>query len=146
MSERIWLKNYPPGVPADIDPGQYNSLAELIAEALAQHADHKAYVLMDHALTYRDVDQMAAAFAAFHRYPQELINVPVARQPDLASVPAIAARMAAIERELGDDGRLLLRYSGTEPKCRVMIESADAERTHRLCRELADLVRRELGA
>lgn len=88
---------------------------------------------------------LSRAFAAFHRYPQELINVPVARKPELATVPAIAAKAAEVERLLGGDGRLLLRYSGTEAKCRVMIEAADAALTKRLCRELADVVAAELG-
>lgn len=87
----------------------------------------------------------SAAFAAFHRYPQELVNVPVLRKPALESVPAIAAKKAEIERQLAGDGRLLLRYSGTEPKCRVMIEAADAATTRRLCHELAEVVRAELG-
>jgi phosphoglucosamine mutase len=89
---------------------------------------------------------MSAAFAAFHRFPQQLVNVKVARKPPLDSVPAIAAKAAAIERELGVDGRLLLRYSGTEPKCRVMIEAKDLATCQRLCRELADVVAQELGA
>ncbi len=89
---------------------------------------------------------MAKAFAAFHRFPQQLISVPVARKPNLDSVPAIAAKAAEVERLLGNDGRLLLRYSGTESKCRVMIEAADAALTARLCRELADLVAAELGS
>jgi phosphoglucosamine mutase len=89
---------------------------------------------------------MSEAFAAFHRFPQELINVRVARKPSLDSVPAIAAKAAEVERILGTDGRLLLRYSGTEPKCRVMIEAADAAVCKRLCQELADVVTRELGA
>lgn len=88
---------------------------------------------------------LAARFAGFRRYPQQLVNVPVARKPDLATVPAIAQKAAEIERALGDDGRLLLRYSGTEPKCRVMIEAADATVCERLCRELADVVRAELS-
>ncbi|MBM4063350.1 MAG: phosphoglucosamine mutase [Planctomycetes bacterium] len=88
---------------------------------------------------------MAAMFAAFHRYPQQLVNVPVLRKPQLETVPAIAAKVAEVERRLGGDGRLLLRYSGTEPKCRVMIEAADAALTARLCRELADVVAAELG-
>mgnify|MGYP001457214343 CR=1 FL=1 len=88
---------------------------------------------------------LAARFAGFRRYPQQLVNVPVARKPDLATVPAIAAKAAEIERALGDDGRLLLRYSGTEPKCRVMIEASDAAVCERLCRELADVVRAELA-
>ncbi len=88
---------------------------------------------------------MSAAFASFQRFPQRLVNVPVARKPALETVPAIVAKVAEIERTLGDDGRLLLRYSGTEPKCRVMIEAADAALTARLCDELADVVRAELG-
>jgi phosphoglucosamine mutase len=89
---------------------------------------------------------MSRAFAAFERYPQQLLNVPVATKPDLRSVPRIAAKVADVERLLGEDGRLLLRYSGTEPKCRVMIEARDAALTQRLCQELADVVRAELGS
>lgn len=88
----------------------------------------------------------AAAFAGFRRYPQELRNVVVAKKPPLETVPAIVAKVAEVERELGNDGRLLLRYSGTEPKCRVMIEAGNAELCQRLCRELADVVAAELGA
>ncbi len=88
----------------------------------------------------------AKAFAAFSRFPQELINIQVAQKPPLDSVPAIAAKVAEVERALGSDGRLLLRYSGTESKCRVMIEAADGALCSRLCRELADIVARELGA
>lgn len=89
---------------------------------------------------------MSAAFAAFHRFPQQLINVRVHSKPPLDGVPAIAAKVAEVERALGADGRLLLRYSGTEPKCRVMIEAADEHVCRRLCGELADVVARELGA
>lgn len=89
---------------------------------------------------------ISAAFAAFQRYPQELVNVRVARKPELASVPAIAAAADAVRAELGDDGRLLLRYSGTESLCRVMVEGPEAATVHRLCHGLADVVGRELGA
>ena len=88
---------------------------------------------------------VATAFPAFVRFPQQLVNVPVARKPRLEDVPAIAAKAAEIERALGQDGRLLLRYSGTEPKCRVMVEAADAAACERFCRELAEVVARELG-
>ena len=88
---------------------------------------------------------LAAAFASFRRFPQKLINVPVSKKPKFAEVPALAARMAEVERILGNDGRLLLRYSGTEPLCRVMIEAADGALVERLCRELADLVAELLG-
>lgn len=91
-------------------------------------------------------DGIAALFAAFHRFPQQLVNVRVARKPDLATVPAIAAKVADVERRLGGDGRLVLRYSGTEPKCRVMVESPDAETCARLCDELAAVIAAELSA
>lgn len=89
---------------------------------------------------------VSAAFAAFQRFPQKLVNVPVARKPRFEDVPAIAQKAQEVERTLGQDGRLLLRYSGTEPKCRVMIEAADPALCDRLCRELAEVVARELGA
>ena len=89
---------------------------------------------------------MATAFAAFERFPQRLINIAVRAKPDLTTLPAVATKVAAIEQELGEQGRLLLRYSGTEPKCRVMVEAADAEQCDRLCRELADLITAEIGA
>lgn len=87
----------------------------------------------------------AQAFASFRRFPQKLVNVPVARKPKFEDVPALAAKARAIEQQLGAEGRLLLRYSGTEPLCRVMIEAADGQVVEQLCRELAEVVRSELG-
>ncbi|MEO6185224.1 MAG: AMP-binding protein [Steroidobacteraceae bacterium] len=63
--ERIWLKSYPPGVPHDIDATQFPSLVALAEEALVRHAGHTAYVLMDHGITYREVDSLSATFAAW---------------------------------------------------------------------------------
>jgi long-chain acyl-CoA synthetase len=63
--ERIWLKSYPPGVPAEIDPSQLRSLKELVENTCAAHADRIAFVQMDAALTYRQVDELSRAFAAW---------------------------------------------------------------------------------
>lgn len=63
--ERIWLKQYPPGVPADIDTSRYSSLVELLEESFAKFADRKAFICMDKAITYRDLDQMSLALAAY---------------------------------------------------------------------------------
>jgi long-chain acyl-CoA synthetase len=63
--ERIWLKSYPPGMPSDINADQFPSLVAMAEESLTRHASHKAYVLMDHAITYRDVDRLSAAFATW---------------------------------------------------------------------------------
>jgi len=63
--ERFWLKQYPPGVAHDINAGEFASLAAMIDVCLARFADLPAYVQMDHRLTYRQVDEMSAAFAAW---------------------------------------------------------------------------------
>jgi long-chain acyl-CoA synthetase len=63
--ERIWLKQYPTGVPADIDTSQYGSLVELLEESFAKFADRKAFICMDKSISYRDLDEMSQAFAAF---------------------------------------------------------------------------------
>ncbi|HEU0199238.1 MAG TPA: AMP-binding protein, partial [Burkholderiaceae bacterium] len=63
--ERFWLKEYPPGVPADIDPGQYKSLVHLLDEAFRKYADRQAYVCMGATLTYRQLDEQSAAIGAW---------------------------------------------------------------------------------
>jgi long-chain acyl-CoA synthetase len=63
--ERIWLKQYAPGVPADIDTSQYASLVALLEESFAKFADRKAFICMDKAITYRDLDEMSLALAAY---------------------------------------------------------------------------------
>ena len=62
-------------------------------------------------------------------YPQVLINVRVERKVDLSTVPEVAAVMAAVESRLAGHGRLLIRYSGTEPLLRVMLEGQDQRRS-----------------
>ena len=56
------------------------------------------------------------------RFPQVLLNVPVTAKPDFESVPRLAAAVARAEAALGDRGRVLVRYSGTEPLLRIMVE------------------------
>src|SRR3954466_865502 len=63
--ERIWLKQYPPGVPADIEPTQYASLVELLEESFTKFADRKAFICMDKSISYRDLDQMSVALGAY---------------------------------------------------------------------------------
>jgi long-chain acyl-CoA synthetase len=63
--ERIWLKQYPPGVPADIDTSQYTSLVALLEESFAKFADRKAFICMDKSISYRDLDEMSQALAAY---------------------------------------------------------------------------------
>ncbi|AYM78728.1 long-chain-fatty-acid--CoA ligase [Janthinobacterium sp. HH103] len=63
--EKIWLKSYPPGVPADIDPDQYRSLVHLLEEAFQKYADRNAYVCMDKFLTYAELDTYSRQLGAF---------------------------------------------------------------------------------
>jgi len=78
-------------------------------------------------------------------HPQVLINVDVARKPGLESVPPIAAAIASAEKTLGDHGRVLVRYSGTQNKCRVMVEGPSKDLTETLCRRIAEEVGKALG-
>ena len=63
--ERFWLKNYPDGVPADIDPEQFPSLIEMFEESFAKFGDRKAAICMDKAITYGELDAMSAAIGAY---------------------------------------------------------------------------------
>ena len=89
---------------------------------------------------------MSEAFAAFRRFPQKLVNVKVREKPELSSVQAIADKQRELEEQLGQDGRLLLRYSGTENLARVMVEGPNRETIEQMAREIADSLERLIGA
>jgi phosphoglucosamine mutase len=78
-------------------------------------------------------------------FPQKLINVDVSRKPEVSSVPEIVAAIERVEAELEGKGRVLVRYSGTQNMCRVMVEGPTAELTERYAREVADIVAAALG-
>jgi long-chain acyl-CoA synthetase len=63
--DKIWLKSYPPGVPAEIDPSQYRSLVHLLEEAFQKFAQRNAYVCMDKFLTYAELDAYSKKLAAW---------------------------------------------------------------------------------
>ena len=92
--------------------------------------------------TGRPLSELARHYSPF---PQVLVNVPVSRKPSLDEVPVVLERVREIEEELGEDGRVLLRYSGTEPLARVMVEGPDEETIRERARSLADLVVSALG-
>ena len=83
--------------------------------------------------------------AGFRRFPQVLRNVAVQEKLPLENVPGLADAVASVERELGSSGRVLLRYSGTEPLARVMIEGPDQGRIEDLCDRIARVLEAELG-
>ncbi|UGQ46046.1 long-chain-fatty-acid--CoA ligase [Massilia endophytica] len=63
--DKIWLKSYPPGVPADIDPNQYRSLVHLLEESFQKYADRNAFVCMDKFLSYRELDEHSRRMGAW---------------------------------------------------------------------------------
>lgn len=79
-------------------------------------------------------------------YPQVLVNVTVAKKVELDKIPAMKEVMERATRELGEKGRLLVRYSGTEPLARVMVEGENQELVDKLCHEIAAILKKELGA
>jgi phosphoglucosamine mutase len=84
---------------------------------------------------------LAELAAGMSRFPQVLLNVPVARRYDPAGVPAISSLLARLEAQLGERGRIVLRPSGTEALIRVMVEARE-ESVARSCAErLAEAVR-----
>lgn len=94
----------------------------------------------------RQSGQSASSLAnAFTEAPQELLNVKVSRKPDLDQIPAVSEAVAEAEAKLDARGRVLVRYSGTEPICRVMVEGPDPVTVHEIAGNLAALIQRELG-
>lgn len=92
--------------------------------------------------TGRELGDLAAQLVT---YPQVLVNVRVRQKTDLRSVPAIADAMDRIESRLAGHGRLLVRYSGTEPLLRVMIEGKNQQEIHSWADEIASTVKQHLG-
>jgi phosphoglucosamine mutase len=71
------------------------------------------------------------------RYPQVLVNIKVGAKRPIDALPTVAELIARCEKELGNDGRVLVRYSGTEPKARVMVEGPDEARIQLYANEIA---------
>jgi len=78
-------------------------------------------------------------------FPQVLINVPVKSRPELESIPEIAAAIREAEARLGDQGRVLVRYSGTQHICRIMAEGPTQEETENICRTIAAVIDNSLN-
>jgi phosphoglucosamine mutase len=78
-------------------------------------------------------------------FPQSLINVEVKRKPDISTVPELVEVIRRAETELGDQGRVLVRYSGTQNVCRVMVEGPTDDATEKHCKVIAEAVKKSLG-
>ena len=90
----------------------------------------------------RPISELARVF---ERVPQHLANVPVAKKPPLETLESVTASIAKIEKELDGKGRVLVRYSGTENKARVMVEGPDMEKTKRYAQDIAAALKKAIG-
>jgi phosphoglucosamine mutase len=95
------------------------------------------------AATGRELGDLAAELTSF---PQVLMNVRVAQRVDLQSIPEVAAVMSTVESRLAGHGRLLVRYSGTEPLLRVLLEGRDETEIRRWGQEIIDAVAEHVGS
>jgi len=80
------------------------------------------------------------------KYPQCLVNVKVKDRVNLDELDSVKRLKIEVEQELGGQGRVLLRSSGTEPLVRVMVEGVDGDKVHRLANKLAECVMESLGS
>ncbi|MFC1886996.1 phosphoglucosamine mutase [Thermodesulfobacteriota bacterium] len=78
-------------------------------------------------------------------FPQVLMNVEVDKKPDIGTVPEVMRAIGRVESELGKKGRVLVRYSGTQPLCRVMVEGPEMEKTKEYCQYLSDVIKDSIG-
>ncbi|MFN0277627.1 MAG: phosphoglucosamine mutase [Pyrinomonadaceae bacterium] len=101
-------------------------------------------LLLLKAITERGVS-LSEAVSGFVRYPQTLVNVTVREKRPFDDVPEIAEAARQIDKELDGEGRLLLRYSGTENLARVMIEGKDQAVIEQQAERLAEVIRTNLG-
>jgi phosphoglucosamine mutase len=88
---------------------------------------------------------MSELAKCFTKLPQLLINVPVSKKPPMGELVATNQAIKQVEAELGNDGRVLVRYSGTENKARVMVEGPDEAKTTQYAQDIADALRAEIG-
>ena len=90
----------------------------------------------------KPISELAGIMSVF---PQILINVPVSEKPDIATVAGIQDMVEQVETRLGDEGRVLIRYSGTQLLCRVMVEGPSQKETRTFAEQIAEKVRVSIG-
>lgn len=107
--------------------------------------DGLATALQVLAIMQQDGRSLAELAGVMTRYPQVLRALPVARRVPLEGLPGLGAAIRGAEAELGAEGRIVVRYSGTELKLRVMLEGPDLARLEALAGQIGEAARVELG-
>jgi phosphoglucosamine mutase len=88
---------------------------------------------------------LASLVEGLVEFPQTLVNVRVRRKPDFTEIPEIMSAVEIVKSNLGRDGRIDLRYSGTEPLARIMVEARDKATVESCAGLVADAVRKHIG-
>ncbi|MHC4941915.1 MAG: phosphoglucosamine mutase [Planctomycetota bacterium] len=99
-------------------------------------------VLKIMAATGRSLEDLASVMQEF---PQVLLNVEVSRKPPFENLPAVMELVRDAESRLGEEGRVILRYSGTEKKARVMVEAKEASQVKTIAEDLVTVIKKEIG-
>jgi phosphoglucosamine mutase len=97
------------------------------------------------AIMRRQEKGLSELISGFERFPQVLVNVAVSEKKPIESLSEFCEHLEKVETEFGGRGRVLFRYSGTEPKARVMVEGDDEARVSEIAHDLADELRRAVG-
>jgi len=97
------------------------------------------------AIMRRKGGRLSELVEGFPRFPQVILSVPVVSKRPIEELPSVLAAVEEVEAEFEGRGRVLIRYSGTEPKARVMVEGEDAQRVSEVAAELAAELRRTLA-
>jgi phosphoglucosamine mutase len=90
----------------------------------------------------RSLDELASVMEPL---PQVQYTVEVKEKKDLSEFPEIERRIREIEKSFASSGRILVRYSGTEPLLRIMVEAEDETQLHQIAQDLVELVKKHIG-
>lgn len=116
-----------------------------IFSEMSTTGDGTLTALMALALMCRTGKPLSELAAQFIKFPQKLMNVRVSHKPPLDTLEKFSLELKRIEGELGEEGRVLVRYSGTENKARVMVECENEDRCKEFASQLATILENEIG-
>jgi len=117
----------------------------LVNLRLATTGDGLLTALQVLAIQRRKERPLSELVQGIERFPQVLLNIAVAEKRPIEELPEMVRRIRQVEAELAGRGRVLIRYSGTERKARIMVEGDDEERVRAYAEDLAATLRRALG-
>jgi len=140
--------------------GDRNIVERMVADGLKVGGEKSGHLLfLDHhttgdgliaalqvmAIMIRTGKPLSELARCFEHFPQTLVNVEVSKKCDLSELPEVQAKIAEAETQLGDEGRVVVRPSGTQPLVRVMIEGRDQQLIESLASGVAQAIESALG-